>query len=143
MLKQPKVSTALAVQDDRTVLVTTCDGGNGVLRQFRWELDEAEPAGHMALCQRIGYATLLMLSAAHPEEFARYPRLLPPPASENEGALDIVLALIHRSVQEKTLDYVAAIDRLLQSGNGDLARTDVAENWATIRLTLVEQLGGA
>lgn len=143
MIIEPKVTAALSVQEGRTTLLVSRSDNAGVINRLHWDLGNIEPEGHHALAQRVGSAVLMLLANAHPAEFAKFPLLVPRVPGPDEDALDIVLSLVHRSVREKTLTYVDTIDRLLTQGDGDLGRTDVAENWATIRLTLVEQLGGS
>lgn len=143
MIIEPKVTAALSVQDERTVLLVSRSDNAGVINRLHWDLAKVEPEGHHALAQRIGSTVLMFLNNAHPEVFAKFPLLVQRVPGPNEDALDIVLALIRRSMWEKTLTYVDTIDRLLAQGDGDLARTDVAETWAELHRSLVEQLGGS
>lgn len=140
MLVEPKITTALSVNEGRTTLTVMRNDGKGIISRVHIDLAEAEREGYLALVQRVGEATLRLLNAAQPDLFARYPQLIPPAPAEE--TLTMAHVLIHRSVREKTLAYVSAIDALLASGDSQVASTDIAEHWAEIRISLIEQYGG-
>lgn len=136
---QPSVNAALAQRGDEVVLTVRRDGP-GVITQFSWNLADSTSYGLMALSQHVGEATLRLLHDAHPEAFARYPTLVPPGPAED--ALTIAHMLIHRSVREKSLAYVDAIDALVNSADALVAASDISVQWAEIRISLLEQYGG-
>lgn len=135
---EPKVTAALSQRGGDTVLTVMCDGP-GAVTQFSWNLANAVPDGYMALAQHIGEAALHLLQRAHSDAFAPYPTLVPPVPVED--TLMMAYTLIHRSVREKTLAYVDAIDALVASGDPQVAASDIAANWAEIRSGLVGPRG--
>lgn len=136
-MKEPKINLGLVVKDDRTTLMVSRSDGAGIPGWLHWDLHEVERAGFHALCQRVGEAALRMLARAHPDEFARFPQLVPPklPYEDPRG---IASALITLSISEKTTNYAAAIDALLARNAADFGHTDLPETWAHFKRELNE-----
>jgi hypothetical protein len=139
MLKEPKIYVTLAVNDGRTVLMVRRVSDGSEPSWIRWDLREIEREGHHALCQRIGTAALNMLIQSHPDEFAKFPLLVPPNMTPLDELRDLVLNLIRRSVDEKTTAYVAAIDNLLAQHATELGQTDLPETWRSIRIRVMSR----
>jgi hypothetical protein len=137
MLIDPKITVALAVEDDRVTLAILRNDSGGVLSNVHWDLRKLEHEGYQALCHRVGNAVSRMLAAAHPTEFAKYP-LLVPPKPESDDPCGIVLSLIRRSYKEKTSAYVTVIDRFFDHSASELEQTDLPATWQSVRDDLVK-----
>ena len=131
---------ALTTNDDRTDLMVRRNDGDNADQELRWvriNLHDAEREGHHALCQRIGTVALNMLIQSHPDEFTRYPLLVPPDLSSFERLRGLVLELISRSTLEKTSAYVPALDAIFARNAAELGPTNLPEMWADIRLAIM------
>lgn len=137
MFKTPNINVTLAVNDGRTVLLVRRDGDAAGPSWIRWDLRESEREGHLALCQRIGSTALTMLIAAHPEEFAKFPLLVPLKPSPLDELHETVLRLINLSIKEKTTAYVTAIDNLF-ARHAELGQTELPDTWPSTRLRVME-----
>lgn len=135
-IKEHRVSIGFADKNGQAVLVLLRDD-NQRLNYVQWPLHRLEPEGYHALCQHLGDTALRMLAVAHPDEFARYPRLVPP--SQNiDDPHGLVHALIARSYKEKTTHYIDVIDRLIEHNATALAETELPETWKSVRQNLME-----
>ena len=136
-IKEPRIYAALTAHDGRTdLLVRRSDysSADKTLGWVRCNLREGEREGHHALSQRIGTVVLNMLIEAHPDEFARYPLLVPPDLSTLDRLRGLVLDLIHRTTAERTTAYVAALDAIFAHNATELAQTSLPEQWQSIRI---------
>jgi hypothetical protein len=136
MIEEPKIHVALAVNGERVTLMVSRSDGGGLPSRTHWDLREIEHEGFLALCQRIGTSVTRMLAGAHPDEFAKFPLLVPPKASPLDELHDVVLSLMHRSITEKTTDYAAALEALFKRHADDIKQTSLVENWASYRQTI-------
>ncbi|WP_426175686.1 hypothetical protein [Massilia sp. TWR1-2-2] len=139
MLKEPKISVALVVNEDRTILMVRRTDDDGEPSWVRWDLRELEREGYLALCQRVGDTALRMLSRAHPDEFAKFPLLAPPKLTAFDELCSLVVELMHRSTTEKTTAYVAAIDAIFARHCAELGQTDLPETWQSIRIRVMSR----
>ncbi|GAB3419978.1 hypothetical protein NX774_08150 [Massilia agilis] len=137
---EPKLTVALTRSDGDTTL-TVLRHSPGVINQFSWNLAKMVASGYLGFTQGIGSAILHLLQDAHPDAFAPYPNLIP--ETSLDDTLMTAYTLIRRSVREKTLVYVAAIDALVASGEPEVTATDIAATWAETRSVLVERYGKA
>lgn len=137
MILTPKVIISLAVSDDgrRHSLLIRRDDSTKVLSSLHRDLADIEREGFHALCQRVGHAAVYALARAHPDVFAKYPLLLPPPP-EYKHPLDVTMGLMARAGRENTGDYTHALDALFRRHPEDLA--GLAESWAMLRASLPE-----
>jgi hypothetical protein len=78
-----------------------------------------------------------MLVIAHPEDFAKFPSLMPP-LRGIDGPHGLIDALIARCYKEQTTEYVAVIDRLVERNAVALSETAMAEVWQAARLQILE-----
>jgi len=135
-IKEQRVTIGFTDKNGQTVLVLLRDDSQR-LNCVQWPLHRLEPEGYHALCQHLGDTALRMLAIAHPDEFAHYPRLTPPP-QETDDPHGLVHALIARSYKERTTAYIAVIDRLIEQNAAALRETELPETWKEARLQLIE-----
>lgn len=135
MILAPIVIISVAVRDDgkRHSLLVRRDDSTKVLSSLHRDLADIEREGFHALCQRVGYSAIYALARAHPDVFAKYPLLLPPPP-EYKHPHDVTMGLMARAGREDTGDYTQAIDALFERHPQELA--GLAESWAMLRATL-------
>jgi hypothetical protein len=141
MIEEPKIHTALAVNGERVTLMVSRSDGGGLPSRMNWDLRDIESEGYLVICHRVGDTVTRMLAGAHPEQFAKFPLLVPPKLSPLDDLHDVVLSLMHRSIKERTLDYAPAIEALFKRHAVEIAQTSFVENWASFRLTIEDQGG--
>lgn len=135
-IEEPKIHVALAINGERVTLMVSRGDGGGLPSRMNWDLHDIEHEGYLALCQRVGTTVTSMLAGAHPEQFAKYPMLVPPRLSPLDDLHDVVLSLMHRSITEKTTDYAAALDALFKRHADDIKQTSFVENWEEYKLRI-------
>ena len=135
-MKEPKLTIALAGRNGQATLVMSRNDNNR-LNLVQWPMYRFEPDGYHALCQYLGDTTLRMLAVVHQDEFAKYPRLVPPKL-DTDSSYGLVDALIQRSYKEKTTAYIAAIDRLIKHSADELKESNITETWQAVRSNLIE-----
>jgi hypothetical protein len=135
-IEEPKIHAALAINGERVTLMVSRSDGGGLPSRLHWDLHDIEQEGYLALCQRVGSAVTRMLAEAHPDEFAKYPLLVPPKLSPLDDLYDVVLSLMHRSITEKTTDYASALEALFSRNADAIKQTSFVENWASYRQTI-------
>lgn len=136
-IEEPRINVALTTNNDRTsILIRRSDADDAnpdePLRWVCWSLADIEREGYLAACQRIGIVVLGLLAAPHAALLAQHPLLVPPPP-EPDDLQHIVIALIHRSVREKTSAYVPALDAIFAHNPVELAQTNLPDQWPTFR----------
>ncbi len=94
-IKETKVTIAFADKNGQSEIVLLRDD-NQHLNYVRVTMHRVEQEGYLALCQRLGDLALRMLVIAHPNEFANFPSLRPPP-HDYDGPHGRIHALIGRS----------------------------------------------
>lgn len=134
-IKARKVTIGFADKAGEPMLVLLRDDSNQ-LNSAQWPMHRLEPEGYHALCQHLGDTALRMLAIAHPDEFAKFPSLVPP-LREIDGPHGLIHALIARCYKEQTTDYVAVIDRLIAQNAAALSETELPETWQAARLQLM------
>jgi hypothetical protein len=135
-IEEPKIHVALSINGGRVTLMVSRSDGGGLPSRLNRDLRDIEHEGYLALCQRVGTAVTRMLAGAHPDEFAKYPLLVPPKLSPLDDLHDVVLSLMHRSITEKTTDYAPALEALFKRNADDIKQTSFVENWEEYKLTI-------
>jgi hypothetical protein len=139
MIEEPRINVALTTKDGRTSIQVRRSDADDLhskerIRLVSWQLATIEPAGYMAACDRVGNAVWRLLHAAHPALLEPFPLLQPPDLlTELEEITQLVQILIRRSVSEQTSSYVAALDAIFSFNADLLAKTDLPEQWPTLR----------
>lgn len=136
-MKEPKILTVKLTDKNEQTTPIMSRNDNSRLNFVQWSLERLEPEGYHALCQYLGDTALRMLLVAHPAEFAKYPRLTPP-KRDTDDPHGLVHALIGRSYKERTTDYIAVIDKLVERNAAELSDTELPEIWKAARLQLLE-----
>lgn len=114
-----------------TLVITRND--NNMLNLIQWPLKDLDPAGYLSMCQLVGDRVMRMLAVVQRDELAKFPRLVPPTLL-TETYFGVVNALISRSYKEKTLEYIPAIDRLVEQKVDELYEP---ESWPAHRENLL------
>ncbi|MES2757829.1 MAG: hypothetical protein V4693_10685 [Pseudomonadota bacterium] len=130
------ITVKLTDKNGDTTLVMSRNDSNR-LNFVQWPLKRLEPDGYHALCQYLGDTMLRMLLVAYPAEFGKHPRLTPP-KRDTDNPHGLVHALIGRSYKEKTTDYIAVIDKLIERNAAELSDTELPDIWKAARLQLIE-----
>ncbi|MDB5918483.1 MAG: hypothetical protein JWR40_2717 [Massilia sp.] len=136
MILEPDISIAIVVSNDgnkrHSLLVRRRDDSK-VMGSLHLDLGHIEREGFHALCQRVGYSAVYALARAHPETFAKYPLLLPPPLPHKDPH-ETATTLMYHAEREETGEYTRAIDALFRRYPDELA--GLAELWDRVRQTL-------
>jgi hypothetical protein len=135
MIITPNLTVSLVASDDgrQHSLLVRSDDNAKVVSSLHHDLGHAERAGFHALCQNVGYSIVYAMVRAHPEVFARYPLLLPPPLPHKDPHAT-ANTLIYHAEREETGEYTRAIDALFRRHPEELA--GLADLWAKLRPTL-------
>jgi hypothetical protein len=135
MILTPKLNVSLVASEDgrQHSLLVRRDDGTNVLSSLHHDLNHAEREGFHALCQNVGYSIVYAMARAHPDVFAKYPLLLPPPPPHKDPH-EMTNTLLYHAERENTGDYTVALDALFRRYPEELA--GLAELWAALRPTL-------
>jgi hypothetical protein len=130
-MKNPRLTVALARQgDEPSLLITRND--NELLNNVNLELKHLNCSGPLGAQAMVGEYTLLLLHAAHPEDFAPYPALVPQ-SMHMHRPVDLVHYLIEQTTLRKTRQLIPAIDIALAVYREELKNTSIPQQWPAFK----------
>lgn len=131
IVKDPRLTVALARQgDEPSLLISRND--NELLNNVNFELKYLDSLGTAGAQAMIGEYTLLLLHAAHPQDFLPYPALVPQDMQMHRP-IDLVNYLIEQTKLRKTRQLIPAIEIALAVYQEELKSTSVPQQWPTFK----------
>ena len=130
-MKDPRLTVALARQgDEPSLLISRND--NELLNNINFELKHLNSLGELGAQAMVGEYILLLLHAAHPEDFVPYPALVPQDFQIHRP-IDLVTYLIEQTKLRKTRRLIPAIDIALAVYQEELKSTPIPQQWPTFK----------
>ncbi len=130
-MKDPRLTVGLARQGDvPSLLISRND--NELLNNVNLELRHLDRLGTLGAQAMVGEYTLLLLHAAHPEEFVPYPALVPPDMQMHRP-VDLVHYLIEQTKLRKTRQLIPAVDIALAVYREELKSTSIPQQWPAFK----------
>ena len=130
-MKNPRLTVALARQgDEPSLLISRND--NELLNNINFELKHLNSLGELGAQAMVGEYILLLLHAAHPEDFVPYPALVPQDFQIHRP-IDLVTYLIEQTKLRKTRRLIPAIDIALAVYQEELKSTPIPQQWPTFK----------
>jgi len=131
IMKDPRLTVALARQgNEPSLLISRND--NELLNNINFELKHLNSLGELGAQAMVGEYILLLLHAAHPEDFVPYPALVPQDFQIHRP-IDLVTYLIEQTKLRKTRRLIPAIDIALAVYQEELKSTPIPQQWPTFK----------
>ena len=134
-MKEPRLTVGLIERGEQPVLLMSRND-NEIFNQRTWGLADLAEAGYMGACHYIGFTVLRMLESAHPQAFAPFPTLTPPPGPVI-AVSDLISQLYRQSLDDRSSRYVATIDALIERHKDEVADTSLPKQWPIFRAHLL------
>jgi hypothetical protein len=130
-MKDPRLTVGLTRQGDAPSLLISRND-NALLNNVSLELRHLDRLGTLGAQAMVGEYTLLLLHAAHPEDFVPYPALVPQD-TQMHSPIGLVNYLIEQTKVRKTRRLIPAIDIALAVYQEELKSTSIARQWPAFK----------
>jgi hypothetical protein len=130
-MKNPRLTVALARQGDEPSLPIGRND-NELLNNINLELKHLNSLGELGAQAMVGEYILLLLHAAHPEDFVPYPALVPQDFQMHRP-INLVNYLIEQTKLRKTRRLIPAVEIALAVYQEELKSTPIPQQWPTFK----------